>query len=273
MSEAIVITIYSFILIAILIIILEVVSHKGQQTTDNQSEADSQANYNYECRRDSSGSTNSEAFSHNQAHSDSAGSEPHSNYKGRRESAGNAKREAHADYKEHSQSAGNTNNKTFSDQKAHSDSTNREGHSDNTSSSQADSQQFDDPFAYHRGSPFAYKAGIMLKDQSLIITALALILLLLGCMAHRPYELIILSRFGVTVGFLLLAWGYSLRQAQRMTVTTLAIAALFQPFSPLPLERGVWLFIDVIIIIALVIEILHLCIHNLKSAKASDGNP
>ena len=65
-------------------------------------------------------------------------------------------------------------------------------------------------------------------------------------------------RISATVGFLLLAWGYSHRKEQVQMIVALVLAALFQPFAPLSLGRVLWNIVDVIVAITLVFEVLRL---------------
>lgn len=98
----------------------------------------------------------------------------------------------------------------------------------------------------------------MPQTKTIITIELILAALLLGCLAPLPYGYFILVRFVATVGFLLLAWGYSLRKEQVQMIAALALAALFQPFAPLSLGRVLWNIVDVVVAIALIFEMLRL---------------
>ena len=98
----------------------------------------------------------------------------------------------------------------------------------------------------------------MSKAQNIIIVELILAALFVGCLAPLPYDYFILVRFSATVGFLLLAWGYSQRKEQVQMIAALVLAALFQPFAPLSLGRVLWNIVDVVVAIALVFEVLRL---------------
>lgn len=98
----------------------------------------------------------------------------------------------------------------------------------------------------------------MFKIANFIIIELVLAALFFGCLAPMPYSYFILVRFGATVGFLLLAWGYSQRKEQVQMIAALVLAALFQPFAPLSLGRVLWNIVDVIVAITLVLEVLRL---------------
>ena len=98
----------------------------------------------------------------------------------------------------------------------------------------------------------------MSKVQNLIIVELVLAALFFGCLAPLPYGYFILVRFSATVGFLLLAWGYSQRKEQVQMIAALVLAALFQPFAPLSLGRVLWNIVDVVVAITLVFEVLRL---------------
>lgn len=98
----------------------------------------------------------------------------------------------------------------------------------------------------------------MLTTKHLIITELVMAALLLGCIAPMPYGYFILVRLGATVGFLFLAWIYNLLKERQRTFIALVLAALFQPFAPLPLGRALWLAIDIVIALALIGETLRL---------------
>lgn len=98
----------------------------------------------------------------------------------------------------------------------------------------------------------------MTKAQNIIIVELVLAALFIGCLAPLPYGYFILVRFSATVGFLLLAWGYSQRKEQVQMIAAFVLAALFQPFAPLSLGRVLWNVVDVAVAIALVFEVLRL---------------
>ena len=101
----------------------------------------------------------------------------------------------------------------------------------------------------------------MTKAKSLIIVELVLAALFMGCLAPMPYGYFILVRFAATVGFLLLAWGYSQRKEQVQMIVALVLAALFQTFAPLSLGRVLWNIVDVVVAISLVLEVLRLRKH------------
>ena len=65
----------------------------------------------------------------------------------------------------------------------------------------------------------------MSKAQNIIIVELILAALFVGCLAPLPYGYFILVRFSATVGFLLLAWGYSQRKEQVQMIAALVLAA------------------------------------------------
>lgn len=98
----------------------------------------------------------------------------------------------------------------------------------------------------------------MSQNKSLIIVELVLAALFVGCLTPMPYGYFILVRFAATVGFLLLAWGYSQRKEPVQMIAGLVLAALFQPFAPLGLGRVLWNVVDVVVAIALVFEVLRL---------------
>ncbi|MDT3663724.1 MAG: hypothetical protein ROM54_09480 [Anaerobiospirillum sp.] len=98
----------------------------------------------------------------------------------------------------------------------------------------------------------------MTKANNLIIVEQVLAALFIGCLALLPYVYFSLVRFSATVGFLLLAWGYSQSKELFQMIAALVLAALFQPFAPLSLGRVLWNIVDVVVAIALVFEVLRL---------------
>lgn len=98
----------------------------------------------------------------------------------------------------------------------------------------------------------------MPQANTIITIELIIAALFVGCLAPLPYGYFILVRFSATVGFLLLAWGYSQRKEQVQMIAALVLAALFQPFAPLSLGRILWNIVDVVVAIALVFEVLRL---------------
>ena len=82
-----------------------------------------------------------------------------------------------------------------------------------------------------------------------------------GVLSPLSYSYFTLVCISATVGFLLLAWGYSQRKEQVQMIVALVLAALFQPFAPLSLGRVLWNIVDVIVAITLVFEMLRLRKH------------
>ena len=80
-----------------------------------------------------------------------------------------------------------------------------------------------------------------------IILAIGLLL----CLLHMPYGYYQLVRFIAMIGFGYLA--YDANQSKRETefIIYLGLAILFQPLIKIPLGRGLWNIVDVVVAIGL----------------------
>lgn len=87
------------------------------------------------------------------------------------------------------------------------------------------------------------------------IIKIGLSILLLSCLLDMSYGYFQLVRFIVLVGFGYLAYTSYLNQRQTEMFVFGILALLFQPFAKISLGRELWNIIDVIVAIALIVNI------------------
>lgn len=88
----------------------------------------------------------------------------------------------------------------------------------------------------------------MMKHLYIILAALLLL-----CLAPMPYGYYTLVRFVSMIAFAVMAYQYWEKKQSPLTVTSLALALLFQPFVKIVLGRTMWNVVDVIAAIILVV--------------------
>jgi len=74
---------------------------------------------------------------------------------------------------------------------------------------------------------------------------IALIILLLGCLASMPYGYFMFVRFAAMVGFVYLGYQASLVKQEQIQWTFFALAILFQPFYKIALGKPIWNIVDI----------------------------
>lgn len=77
-------------------------------------------------------------------------------------------------------------------------------------------------------------------------------ILLLLCLMNMPYGFYELVRFGATVAFFYLSYGYFKSKDNGLGLVFAALALLFQPFFKVALGRAIWNVIDVVVAAGLI---------------------
>lgn len=85
---------------------------------------------------------------------------------------------------------------------------------------------------------------------------IVLIILLLSCLLNMPYGYYILVRYVIGISFAIMAYRYYNKNKTEFAIVWGALALLFQPIIKIPLERGVWNVVDVIVAIVLLWEVV-----------------
>lgn len=96
----------------------------------------------------------------------------------------------------------------------------------------------------------------MKTEESLaIIIKIVLSVLFLVCLLDMPYGYFQLVRFLALAGFAILANQANQKNDQTGTFVYIALAVLFQPLIKIPLGRGIWNIVDVIVAAGLIASI------------------
>lgn len=82
---------------------------------------------------------------------------------------------------------------------------------------------------------------------------LILALLFLLCLAPMPYGFYSMIRFVAMIAFAICAYAYYEKKNNRLAITFLSLAILFQPLLPIYLGRTLWNIVDVLVAIFLII--------------------
>lgn len=82
---------------------------------------------------------------------------------------------------------------------------------------------------------------------------LILALLFLLCLAPMPYGFYSLVRFVAMIAFAIYAYIYHEKKNNKLAITFLSLAILFQPLLPIYLGRTLWNIVDVLVAIFLII--------------------
>ena len=85
---------------------------------------------------------------------------------------------------------------------------------------------------------------------------LALALTLISCLLPMPYGYFMIVRLVATVLFAIIAYAYSEEKKNELAITFGALALLFQPLIKIPLGRGIWNIVDVVVVIFLIVLVL-----------------
>lgn len=87
-----------------------------------------------------------------------------------------------------------------------------------------------------------------MKYIKLILSALFLL-----CLAPMPYGFYSLIRFVAMIAFAIYAYVYYEKKNNKLAITFVSLAILFQPLLPIYLGRMLWNIIDVIVAIFLIV--------------------
>lgn len=87
---------------------------------------------------------------------------------------------------------------------------------------------------------------IEMKDTKSILYGLVALMLLI-CLLELPYGAYILIRFIAVIAFCYFAYSAHQSDNEARMVLFIVLALLVQPFFRLPLGRGIWIIVDVVI--------------------------
>ena len=82
---------------------------------------------------------------------------------------------------------------------------------------------------------------------------LALIIILLLCLADMPYGYYAFVRFASMVGFGILSYDYYKQNNNQLAVTFAVLSLLFQPFIKIALGKEIWIVVDIVVAIFLAV--------------------
>lgn len=82
---------------------------------------------------------------------------------------------------------------------------------------------------------------------------LILSILFLLCLAPMPYGFYSMIRFVAMIAFAIYAYAYYEKKNNRLAITFLSLAILFQPLLPIYLGRTLWNIVDVAVAVFLII--------------------
>lgn len=82
---------------------------------------------------------------------------------------------------------------------------------------------------------------------------ISLAVALLSCLLPMPYGYFMIVRLVAMVLFAIIAYAYSEEKKSELAITFCALAVLFQPIIKIPLGRGLWNIIDVVVAVFLIL--------------------
>lgn len=88
------------------------------------------------------------------------------------------------------------------------------------------------------------------------IIKIILVFLLLLCLLKLPYGLYMLMRVAFTFCFIVLAIRANEAKNQAEVFIYVALAIIFQPFLKIALGRTIWNIVDVVVSVALAVDVL-----------------